>query len=130
MNSHQPIEGLVLRLTEPVSFLTIEPRSGAITDQHHPQHGLSIRDRILMLPGTRGGSATPSQFCEMLRLGTAPKAILMPEWDNPLCVGAWVAEFLYQKTIPMFLIDRLDYACTCSGDCVRILAASANTTAD
>ena len=38
----------------------VSPKTGAIIDRHHPLHGCSLRDKILVLPGGRGAQSNRS----------------------------------------------------------------------
>ena len=58
-----------LVLDEPLSFWGgLDPQTGRIIDERHPQQGATVTDRILMLPGTRGSTSSPGALCESLRL--------------------------------------------------------------
>jgi uncharacterized protein len=92
-------EGAVLLLDEPLSFWGgFDPRSGIIIDVHHPQHGQSLKDKILMMVESRGSGSAPGNLAEAIRLGTAPAAIILVQPDINLAIGATVAQTLYDKT--------------------------------
>lgn len=105
----EPIVGIVSRLTEPLCFLAVDPEAGNIMDRFHPQHGRSIRDQILVMPGSRGGGATPDQLCETIRLDAGPKAIVLPLSDAAIAIGATVADRLYGKSVPIVVVDGDTY---------------------
>ena len=93
-------------LSEPVSFWGgIDVESGRIIDRSHPAVGVSITGRILVMPGARGSSSSSSILAEMIRLGTAPAAIVLAIPDPILPVGAIVAASLYDKRIPIAVCD-------------------------
>ena len=113
-------EGVALVLSEPVSFWGgIDVESGRIIDRSHPAVGVSITGRILVMPGARGSSSSSSILAEMIRLGTAPAAIVLAIADPILPVGALVAESLYAKQCPIVVceIDGIR-----SGDTLRVSA--------
>ena len=63
--------GRVLWLDEPLSFWGgFDPATGVIIDANHPQNGECLKDRILVLPATRGSGGTPGGVAEAIRLGT------------------------------------------------------------
>lgn len=91
-------EGPVLPLDEPLSFWgAFEPRTGVIIDVHHPQRGACVKDSILLMTETRGSGSAPGAIAEAIRLGTAPRAIILAEPDINLAVGAEVAAVLYGR---------------------------------
>ncbi len=91
-------EGPVLALAEPLSFWGgFEPRTGIILDVHHPQRGASVKDTILVMTETRGSGSAPGAIAEAIRLGTAPRAIILAEADVNLAIGAEVAATLYGR---------------------------------
>lgn len=91
-------EGQVLALDEPLSFWGgFEPRTGVILDVHHPQRGVSVKDTILVMTETRGSGSAPGAIAEAIRLGTAPRAIILAEADVNLAIGAEVAATLYGR---------------------------------
>ena len=85
-----------LVLTAPLSFWGgVDPSSGAIVDVHHPQHGQSVRGRVMVMQRGRGSSSSATVLAECLRSGTGPAAILLEQVDEVLAVGALVARELY-----------------------------------
>src|SRR6266567_1531224 len=81
----------------------MDPRTGRISDRHHPQVGATVNGRVLVMPSGRGSSSSSSVLAEAIRLGTAPLAILVEEPDEILVLGAIVADQLYGRTCP---VDR------------------------
>ena len=113
--------GKLLVLTEPLSFWGgIEPKSGAIIDERHPQRGLNVAGCILALPRGRGSSSASSILLEACRRGTAPAAILTREVDGILTLGAVVARELYEVPLPMLTLSAEDYQQLRDGSWLRI----------
>ena len=55
-------QGEALVLDEPLSFWGgFDPVTGCIIDAHHPQVGLCVADRVLVVSETRGSAATPGR---------------------------------------------------------------------
>ena len=47
-----------LVLDEPLSFWGgLDPKTGLIIDEQHPQKGQSVAGRVLLMPGTRGSTS-------------------------------------------------------------------------
>jgi uncharacterized protein len=102
--------GPVLRLDEPLSFWGgLDSATGTIIDRLHPQRGVSVAGRMLMMPGGRGSSSGSATLAEALRLGNGPAAILMLERDPIILVGAMVAAELYGLACPVALADARDW---------------------
>jgi predicted aconitase with swiveling domain len=97
--------GTLAALSIPLSLWGgLDPRSGKIIDQHHPQCGKNISDQIVAMPYARGSSSSSSALLEAARLGMAPAAFIMTQADPILTIGALVAEELYRVTICIVII--------------------------
>lgn len=95
-------DGRALVLDEPLSFWGgVDPTSGAIIDARHPQLGISVTGRVMVMRAVRGSSSSSSVLAETVRAGHAPAAILLGEPDLILAVGAAVAEELYGIRMPI-----------------------------
>jgi predicted aconitase with swiveling domain len=95
-----------LVLEEPLSFWGgLDPQTGRIIDERHPQQGASVTGRILMLPGTRGSTSSPGALCESLRLGTGPAGIVLPAPNVTILTAVTVAAELYQCSIPVLVVE-------------------------
>jgi uncharacterized protein len=102
--------GPVLRLDEPLSFWGgLDSATGTIIDRLHPQRGVSVAGRMLMMPGGRGSSSGSATLAEALRLGNGPAAILMLERDPIILVGAMVAAELYGLACPVAVANGEDW---------------------
>lgn len=99
-----------LALDEPLSFWGgLDPQTGRIIDERHPQQGATVTGRILMLPGTRGSTSSSGALCESLRLGTGPAAILLPAPNVTILTAVTVAAELYQCSIPVLIVEQSDW---------------------
>ena len=99
-----------LVLDEPLSFWGgLDPASGRIIDERHPQQGRSVTGRILIMPGTRGSTSSPGALSESLRLGTGPAGILLPAPNVTILVAVTVAEELYKRSIPVLVFDQYEW---------------------
>jgi uncharacterized protein len=102
--------GAPLLLDEPLSFWGgLDPVLGAIIDRRHPQRGLNVGGRVLMMPAGRGSSGGSAILAEALRLGKGPAGILMLERDAIVVVGAMVAAELYGRACPVALASERDW---------------------
>jgi predicted aconitase with swiveling domain len=113
--------GLTLVLEEPLSFWGgVDPTTGRLIDPRHPQHGVTITGRILLMPSGRGSSSSSSVLAESIRLGTAPAAIVLGEPDPIIALGAIVARELYGVNLLVVTIGPADYAAIGEGVALRI----------
>ncbi len=94
--------GEILALDAPLSFwggVSIE--SGRIVDPAHPQSGVSLAGKVVVLPHGRGSSSSSSVLAEMIRIGTGPAGIVLDEPDSILVIGVLVADRLYGTRCPI-----------------------------
>jgi predicted aconitase with swiveling domain len=95
-------DGVALVLDEPLSLWGgVDPATGVIIDARHPQRGISVEGRVVVMRAVRGSSSSSSVLAESVRAGSAPAAILLGEPDLILAVGAAVAEELYGIRVPV-----------------------------
>jgi len=115
-------EGTALVLTTALSFWGgVDVDSGRIIDHSHPDLGLIISGRILVMPGGRGSSSASSVFAESIRRGTGPAGIVLAVPDPILTVGALVARALYGRRCPV-VVSRITGLIT--GQQLRISASA------
>ena len=113
--------GSALVLEAPLSLWGgMDPRTGRISDHHHPQLGATVTGKILVMPSGRGSSSSSSVLAEAIRLGTAPSAILLAEPDEILVLGALVAEYLYERTCPILVLPKRASGAIATGDHVTV----------
>ncbi len=110
-----------LVLVERLSFWGgLDPATGRIIDPHHPQNGLSITGCLLVLPGTRGSTSAPSALAESIRCNTGPKGIILAERDVTIVVAVTLTAELYDKSIPVVVIETDDYHQIRTGQILQI----------
>lgn len=113
--------GRVLQLEQPLSFWGgVDVETGEIIDHHHPQKGLNVAGRVLVMPSGRGSSSSSSVLAEVIRAGHGPRAIVMKEPDGIVTLGALVAAEIYEMIIPVLVVDAEAYASLESGREVRV----------
>lgn len=97
--------GPVLWLDEPISLWGgVDPETGTIVDERHPQAGLTVTGTILDLPHGRGSSSSPSVLAEMIRRGSAPAGIILRQPDAMVVLGSLVAYELYGIALPVVVL--------------------------
>jgi uncharacterized protein len=103
-------KGTVLRL-EPLSFWGgFDSTTGCVTEPSHPQYGICLSQKIVVMESGRGSSSSSSVLAEAIRLGTAPAAFLLLEVDTILATGALVAAELYQLDCPIMVLTAPTWA--------------------
>jgi predicted aconitase with swiveling domain len=115
--------GLVARLAAPLSLwggFSLE--DGTVCDVNHPDFGLRVAGRVLVMPGGRGSSSSSSVLLEAARLGIHPKALVLAGRDPILVVGALVAAELYRVSIPVICLADGDLERASTGDFARIFS--------
>ena len=116
--------GPALVLDEPLSLWGgLDPHTGRIIDQHHPQRGTCISGAVVLMPFGRGSSSSSSVLVEAVRLGTAPAAFVLNEADEIVALGSLVAEEIYGLVTPVVICDSDDVAFIRSGDLIHIEAS-------
>jgi uncharacterized protein len=94
----------------------MDPATGELIDAHHPQRGVNLGGRVLVMPSGRGSSSSASVLAEAVRAGTAPAAIVLGEPDLILAIGAAVAEELYGVRVPVVVMAPDALAAITDGD--------------
>jgi uncharacterized protein len=94
----------------------MDPATGELIDAHHPQRGVNVGGRVLVMPSGRGSSSSASVLAEAVRAGTAPAAIVLGEPDLILAIGAAVAEELYGVRVPVVVMAPDELAAITDGD--------------
>lgn len=113
--------GTVFRLAEPLSFWGgLDPETGTIIDERHPQRGEDVSGCILAMAYGRGSSSSTGVLAEAIRLGTAPAAIVMTEPDMIVTLGAMVANEMYGTSCPVIVVDATVFEMLTTGTRVEI----------
>ncbi len=115
--------GEALLLAEPLSLWGgLNPETGEIIDQRHPNVGEIVTGRVLLMPAGRGSSSASSILLEAVKQGTAPAAIITAVTDAILALGAAVAHEMYDQAPPVLVLSAKDYAQIKSGQQLTIAA--------
>jgi predicted aconitase with swiveling domain len=93
--------------------------NGVISRIGHSAEGESIRDRVLVIPTTKGGVAGGWAFLDLLHKGIAPKALVFGKLNPVMVQGAVLAQIPVTEG---WDIDALEVIRT--GDRLRIDAAN------
>ncbi|CAE7666137.1 unnamed protein product [Symbiodinium sp. KB8] len=119
LSSGRKASGEVLVSSVGLSFWGgVSPKTGAIIDRHHPLHGCSLRDKILVLPGGRGSCTGSQVILELLLNGNGPivlvslppAAIVLRDPDEIIALGAIVAEEMFDVRLPVMSVGDAGFA--------------------
>jgi uncharacterized protein len=103
--------GPVFALAEPLSFWGgFDAVTGCVIDHRHPDRGVCITGKIIVVEAARGSSSGSSVLAEAIRAGTAPAAFVLSTRDAILTVGAQVALELYGTACPIIVVTPEDLA--------------------
>lgn len=93
----------------------VDPVSGKVIAVGHPLEGCSLKDRVLVIPSTKGSSATPMVLGLAKLEGNAPAALVTVEVDGLSALGAIV------HGIPMVAeLEHDQFECISTGDLVMV----------
>lgn len=94
----------ILYTDVPLSFWGgVDPENGVVIDATHPLFGKSISGCILCLPSGRGSCTASQVLLELILQGNAPRALVLRDVDGLLCVGAIVAQEVFNEQVPDIL---------------------------
>ena len=105
------VSATALALTAPISFWGgVDPKSGAIADPRHPEHGQVVSGKILLVPETVGSSSAAAILLELVHGNRAPAAIVLHQPDAILLLGLIVAKEMGYVTPLALRLDRRRFA--------------------
>ena len=86
-------EGEALVTTESLSFFgSVDPDSGIVTERGHELYGISISCKILVMPNSKGSTASTWAMCRLYENSVSPAAIIIGKADTILISGATIAQ--------------------------------------
>ncbi len=120
-----------LVLDEPLSFWGgLDPETGRVIDVHHPQLGVEVTGRVLVMPSGRGSSSSSSVLVESVHAGTGPVAVVMREPDPIIALGAIVVRELFGTRFPVVVVDEATYRSLRTDAIVSVHADDAGATVE
>ncbi len=103
-------QGETLHLA-PLSFWGgVDSATGCVTDPRHPQHGIALGGRVVVMERLIGSSSGSSVLLELIAAGKAPAAIILGETDCIATLGAIVARAMGLPTCPVALLSKERFA--------------------
>ena len=103
-------EGTALVSREPISFWGgVSPRTGEIIDRRHERAGAIVAGRVFVFPQGKGSSTSSATLMEGIKTGIAPAAIINLKVDPILALGSIVSDELYNRAMPIVVLDDKDF---------------------
>lgn len=103
-------QGPLLVLSDGLSFWGgLDPASGEIIDNQHPQKGQNIRGKVLVLPSPKGSTAGPGALLECLRAGNGPAIIVLMRPDVTPVAAVLAARIVAIQTIPIIQLLHISH---------------------
>ncbi len=103
-------QGIALVSKEPLSFWGgLSPHTGEIIDRRHERSGANVSGRIFVFPRGKGSSTSSATLMESIKNGIAPAAIVNLKVDPILALGSIVSDELYNRSIPIVVLDEQDF---------------------
>ncbi|KAF1362684.1 hypothetical protein EJ07DRAFT_163299 [Lizonia empirigonia] len=87
----------------------VDHATGEVVDRYHPLSRQYLKDKVLAVPGGRGSCSGSATILELIMNGNGPKVLIFERTNEILAVGVFIAEEVFQKTIPMVVLSHEDY---------------------
>ena len=84
-------------------------QTGDISDYRHANYQENITDKAFAFPFGRGSSGAGLVLMEMLRIGTAPAAIINVHTDPVILTGPLICKHFYNQILPVINLSEEDY---------------------
>lgn len=86
-------EGEALVTCQPISFFgSVNPESGKVTEIGHELYGISVSGKILVMPATKGSTASTWIIARLSENRVAPAAIIVSKADIILIAGVIIGQ--------------------------------------
>jgi isopentenyl phosphate kinase/predicted aconitase with swiveling domain len=101
--------GKVLFLHAPLSFYGgVDPDTGKIIQDNHPQKGKSLQNKIVVLSNSTGSTVGSWTILRLAENKKAPLAFITENCDSVLATGSILAEIPHLDNIPIKLLAKID----------------------
>lgn len=84
-------------------------QNGDISDYRHANYQENITGKAFAFPFGRGSSGAGLVLMEMLRIGTAPAAIINVYTDPVILTGPLICKHFYNQILPVINVSEEDY---------------------
>lgn len=101
----------LLKLDADISFWGgVDPLTGRIIDNRHPDYGRSISGKVLAMRRSIGSSSGSSILLELLQRNCGPLGIILVQPDFIVMLGAVVAREMGYRSIPVAKIEPVEFS--------------------
>ncbi|NLC11193.1 MAG: DUF126 domain-containing protein [Firmicutes bacterium] len=98
-------EGEALVTSQPLSFFGgVDPETGCVVEKDHELFGISITDKILVMPATKGSTASTWALIRLSENKLAPKAIVTTNTDAIIIAGVIIGQI---PTVDQISVDPI-----------------------
>lgn len=84
-------------------------QNGDISDYRHANYQENITGKAFAFPFGKGSSGAGLVLMEMLRIGTAPAAIINVYTDPVILTGPLICKHFYKQILPVINVSEEDY---------------------
>ncbi len=106
----QDATGPVMLCREGLSFWGgVDPDSGVIIDEHHPNSGSTLAGQIVLMPSSRGSCSGSGVLVQLARNGNAPAALVFRDTEENLTLGAMIAQRLFDCPVAVLRLSAALY---------------------
>ena len=95
---------------DPISFFGgVNTADGKMTDHRHGNYQESMTQKAFAFPFGKGSSGAGLVLMEMVRLKTAPAAIINIRTDPVILTGPLLCKHFYDQFLPVINVSQEDY---------------------
>ena len=98
----------------------VDAHTGCVIDRRHNLAGRCMTGRVLVLPQGAGSCSTTGILLEMIRIETAPAAIVCKTAEPLLCMASVIGASLYGRQVPVYTVSDTDYEKLAEGAALRV----------
>lgn len=107
----KPMRVELLFSYDPISFFGgVNAVEGKVQDYRHGNYQRAITDKAFAFPFGKGSSGAGLVLMEMVRLKTAPAAIINIRTDPVILTGPLLCKYFYEQFLPVINVSEEVYA--------------------
>jgi predicted aconitase with swiveling domain len=96
---------------DPISFFGgVNAADGKVSDYRHGSYQQSMSNKAFAVPFGKGSSGAGLVLMEMMRLKTAPAAIINIRTDPVILTGPLISRHYYEQILPVINMNEQNYA--------------------
>jgi len=107
----KPMRMELLFSNDPISFFGgVNATNGKVEDHRHGNYCQSMTNKAFAFPFGKGSSGAGLVLMEMMRLNTAPAAIINIRTDPVILTGPLLCKHYYEQVLPIINMHETEYA--------------------